>query len=300
MSDRWLEHTVAADEAGRTVQELLTGPMQVSRRMIQKLTRAKGILLNRRTAFLGRKVRAGDVIAARVGVDEHAALAPVAMPLSIVHEDGEVLVIDKPPFILVHPTSPEQRETLSHGVAHHFDRVGVKAKVRPVHRIDRDTSGLVVFAKTALAHSRLDPQLHPGALDRAYVALVDGAVEGDSGVVDAPIGRDPRNPQLRAVRDDGDAARTRWRVVERFPRATLLELELETGRTHQIRVHMAHLGHPVLGDRQYGRAGTSLIRRQALHAARLAFAHPATGERVTFEAPLPEDMRALVERLRDG
>lgn len=300
MSDRWLEHTVVEGEAGRTVQEILTGPMQVSRRMIQKLTRAKGILLNRRTAFLGRKVRAGDVIAARVGVDEHAGLAPVAMPLSIVHEDGDVLVLDKPPFLLVHPTSPEQRETLSHGVAHHFDRVGVKAKVRPVHRIDRDTSGLVLFAKTALAHSRLDPQLHPGTLDRAYLALVDGAVEGDAGVVDAPIGRDPRNPQLRAVRSDGDAARTRWRVVERFPRATLLEIELETGRTHQIRVHMVHLGHPVLGDRQYGRAGTSLIRRQALHAARLAFAHPTTGERVTFETPLPEDMRALVERLRGG
>lgn len=300
MADRWLEHTVAADEAGRTVQELLTGPMQVSRRMIQKLTRAKGILLNRRPAFLGRKVRAGDVISARVGVDEHAGLASVAMPLAIVHEDGEVLVIDKPPFILVHPTSPEQRETLSHGVAHHFEHRGVKAKVRPVHRIDRDTSGLVLFAKTALAHSRLDPQLHPGALDRAYLALVSGAVDGDSGVVDAPIGRDPRNPQLRAVRNDGDAARTRWRVMERFPRATLLELELETGRTHQIRVHMAHLGHAVLGDRQYGRAGTSLIRRQALHAARLAFAHPATGEHVTFEAPLPEDMRALAERMREG
>ncbi|MFL5383209.1 MAG: RluA family pseudouridine synthase [Longimicrobiaceae bacterium] len=298
MSDRWLEHTVTAEEAGRTVQEVLTGPMQVSRRMIQRLTRAKGILLNRRGAFLGRKVKAGDVVSARVGVDESAGLAPVEMPLAIVHEDGEVLVVDKPPFLLVHPTSPEQRETLSHGVAHHFARTGVKAKVRPVHRIDRDTSGLVVFAKTALAHSRLDPQLHPGALERGYLALVDGVVEEDSGVVDAPIGRDPRNPQLRAVRPDGDAARTRWRVVERLPRATLLAVELETGRTHQIRVHMMHFGHPVLGDRQYGRAGTGLIRRQALHAARLSFAHPSTGERMSFEAPLPSDMGELVERLR--
>jgi 23S rRNA pseudouridine1911/1915/1917 synthase len=300
MADRWLEHTVGEDEAGRTVQEVLTGPMQVSRRMIQRLTRAKGILLNRRGAFLGRKVKAGDVVAARVGVEEAAGLAPVPMPLSIVHEDGDVLVLDKPPFVLVHPTSPEQRETLSHGVAHHFAVHGVKAKVRPVHRIDRDTSGLVLFAKTALAHGRLDPQAHPGALERSYLALVDGVVEGDSGEVDAPIGRDARNPQLRAVRPDGDAARTRWRVAERFPRATLLELELETGRTHQIRVHAAHLGHPVLGDRQYGRAGTGLIRRQALHAARLSFAHPSTGERMRFEAPLPGDMAELVERLRSG
>jgi RluA family pseudouridine synthase len=300
MAERWLEHTVAADEAGRTVQEVLTGPMQVSRRMIQKLTRAKGILLNRRGAFLGRKVKAGDVVAARVGVEEEAGLVPVPMPLSIVHEDGDVLVLDKPPFILVHPTSPEQKETLAHGVAHHFARRGLKARVRPVHRIDRDTSGLVLFAKTALAHARLDPQWHPGALERTYLALVDGVVEGDSGDVDAPIGRDPRNPQLRAVRKDGDTARTRWRVVERFPRATLLELELETGRTHQIRVHALHLGHPVLGDRQYGRAGTTLIRRQALHAARLSFAHPATGERMSFEAPLPEDMAGVMEALRKG
>lgn len=298
MSERWLEHTVTAEEAGRTVQEVLTGPMQVSRRMIQRLTRARGILLNRRGAFLGRKVKAGDVVAARVGVDEPGGLAPVAMELAVVHEDGEVLVIDKPPFLLVHPTSPEQRETLSHGVAHHFARTGVKAKVRPVHRIDRDTSGLVLFAKTALAHSRLDPQLHPGALERGYLALVDGVVEGDAGVVEAPIGRDARNPQLRAVRPDGDAARTRWRVVERFARATLLALELETGRTHQIRVHMLHLGHPVLGDRQYGRAGTGLIRRQALHAARLSFAHPSSGERMSFEAPLPGDMVELIEKLK--
>jgi RluA family pseudouridine synthase len=156
----------------------------------------------------------------------------------------------------------------------------------------------VLFAKTALAHARLDPQLHPGALERGYLALADGVVQGDAGVVDAPIGRDPRNPQLRAVRDDGDPARTRWRVLERFPRATLLELELETGRTHQVRVHLAHLGHPVLGDRQYGRAGLGLIRRQALHAARLSFPHPSTGERMTLEAPLPADMVSLVEQLR--
>ncbi|HKP77285.1 MAG TPA: RluA family pseudouridine synthase [Longimicrobiaceae bacterium] len=298
MSERWLEHTVAADEAGRTVQEVLTGPMQVSRRMIQKLTRAKGILLNRRAAFLGRKVRPGDVISARVGVDEHTDLVPVEMPLAIVHEDRDLLVIDKPPFVLVHPTSPEQKETLSHGVAHHFARHGVKAKVRPVHRIDRDTSGLVLFAKTPLAHARLDPQLHPGALERSYLALVDGAVEGDEGVVDAPIGRDARNPQLRAVRDGGDPARTHWRVVRRFPRATLLELALDTGRTHQIRVHMLHLGHPVLGDRQYGRAGLGLIRRQALHAARLSFPHPATGARTMFEAPLPDDIASLADRLQ--
>jgi RluA family pseudouridine synthase len=298
MSETWLEHTVAEDEAGRTVQEVLTGPMRVSRRMIQKLTRAHGILLNRRAAFLGRKVKAGDVVAARVGFEEEPGLTPVDMPLSIVHEDDDVLVIDKPPFVLVHPTSPNQTETLSHGVAHHFARRGLRAKVRPVHRIDRDTSGLVLFAKSAVAHQRLDAQLRDGAIGRAYLALVDGVVDGDAGEVDAPIARDPRNASLRVVRPGGEPARTRWRVAGRYPRATLLEVELETGRTHQIRVHMLHAGHPVLGDRQYGRAGLNLVKRQALHASRLTFAHPSTGERLTFEAPLPADMEAAIARLK--
>ena len=297
---RWTEHRVAEDEAGRTVQEILTGPMGISRRMIQKLTRARGITLNRRPAFLGRKVRAGDEVAARIAFDEAAGLEPVEMALDVVHEDAEVLVLNKPPFVLVHPTSPEQTATLAHGVAHHFARSGLRAKVRPVHRIDRDTSGLVLFAKSAVAHQRLDRQLREGGLDRVYLALVDGVVAEDTGKVEAPIGRHPRHPQLRAIRDDGEPAVTRFRVVERLAKATLLELELETGRTHQIRVHMQHAGHPVLGDRQYGQAGKGLIGRQALHASRLSFADPSTGERRTFEAPLPEDMAKALKRLRGG
>lgn len=298
MAGEWIDHTVTESEAGRTVQEVLTGTMMVSRRMIQKLTRARGVTLNRRPAFLGRKVKAGDVVSARVRFDEEPALEPVEMPLAIVHEDDAVLVIDKPPFVLVHPTSPEQRETLSHGVAAHYAARGLHARVRPVHRIDRDTSGLVLFAHSADAHQRLDRQLREGTIERGYRALVDGVVAEDAGEVNAPISRDPRTPNLRAVRVDGEPARTRWRVAERYPRATLLELELDTGRTHQIRVHMAHAGHPVLGDRQYGRAGLTLIRRQALHASRLSFDHPTTGERLTFEAPLPDDMKAAIERLR--
>ncbi|HEX8694736.1 MAG TPA: RluA family pseudouridine synthase [Longimicrobium sp.] len=295
---RWTEHTVGEGEAGRTVQEVLTGTMGISRRMIQKLTRARGILLNRRPAFLGRKVKAGDVVAARVRYEEEAGLEPVAMELSVVHEDADVLVLDKPAGVLVHPTSPEQKATLSHGVAHHFQRQGLRAKVRPVHRIDRDTSGLVLFAKSADAHQRLDRQLRERELVRVYLALVEGSVAEDAGVLDAPIGPHPRAPHLRSVRPDGEPARTRFRVVERFPAATLLELELDTGRTHQVRVHMLHAGHPVLGDRQYGRAGAGLIGRQALHASRLSFAHPSTGAALAFEAPLPDDMAALVERLR--
>lgn len=296
---RWAEHAVAADEAGRTVEEILTGFMGISRRMIQRLTRSQGVQLNRRAAFLARRVKAGDVVSARVAPEEEAGLPAVPMELAVVHEDAEVLVLDKPPFLLVHPTSPEQARTLAHGVAHHFAVQGLRAKVRPVHRIDRDTSGLVLFAKSALAHAHLDAQLREREMGRVYLAFVRGAVAADEGVVDAPIGRDRAHPNLRAVRPGGEPALTRFRVAERFPGATLVELELETGRTHQIRVHMAHMGHPVLGDRQYGGAVRGdAMKRQALHAARLAFAHPRTGERMIFEAPLPPDLAELRERLR--
>jgi RluA family pseudouridine synthase len=298
MTGQWLDHTVTQEEAGRTVQEVLTGPMQVSRRMIQKLTRAQGILLNRRAPFLGRKVKAGDVLSARVQHDEEPGLVPVQMPLAIVHEDDDVLVLDKPPFILVHPTRPEETGTLAHGVAHYLATHGMRTRVRPVHRVDRDTSGLVLFANSALAHQRLDHQLREGGIGRVYLALVDGVMEEESGTIDAPIARDPRRPNLRAVRPGGEAARTRWRVAERFARATLLEVELDTGRTHQIRVHMLHAGHPVLGDRQYGRAGAGLIGRQALHASRLSFHHPTTGQAMELTAPLPDDIARAVERVR--
>jgi 23S rRNA pseudouridine1911/1915/1917 synthase len=295
----WVNHTVTPDEAGRTVQDILTGPMSVSRRMIQRLTRAKGLQHNRRAAWLKSKVRAGDVVSARLNPAESAGLPPVPMDLQVVYEDAEVLAVDKPPFLLVHPTSPEQDRTLAHGVAHHLAERGVHAKVHPVHRIDRDTSGLVVFAKTGHAHHRLDLQLRAGELKREYLALVDGVVDGDRGVIDAPIGRDPRNPVLRVVRKDGDGAVTRWEVAERYPAATLLRLELETGRTHQIRVHLQHAGHPVLGDRQYGRKGQHLLKRQALHASHLAFAHPTSGEPIQLDAELAPDMQAAIDLLNE-
>ena len=295
---RWTEHTVQPDEAGRKVQDILTGPMGVSRRMIQKLTRAKGLRHNREPAWLAAKVRAGDVIAARLQMGETAGLEPVEMELSIVHEDAELLVVDKPPFLLVHPTAPEQDRTLAHGVAWHLRRQGLHAAVHPVHRIDRDTSGLVLFAKTGHAHHRLDVQLRAGEIRREYLALVDGVVAEDRGTIDAPIARNPRNPSLRAVREGGEAALTRYEVVERFPAATLVRLELETGRTHQIRVHMQHAGHPVLGDRQYGRKGLDTIKRQALHAERLAFVHPSSGDPIELRAPLAADMQAAVDQLK--
>jgi 23S rRNA pseudouridine1911/1915/1917 synthase len=295
---RWTEHAVSGEEVGKTVEEVLTGSMRISRRMIQRLTRARGIQVNRRPAYLGRALRAGDVITARVDWPEESGLAPVAMDLVIPYEDADLLVVDKPPFLLVHPTSPHHDATLAHGVAHHLLAEGLHTKVRPLHRIDRDTSGLVLFAKTAVAHHRLDLQLRDHTLRREYLALVEGTIAADAGEIDAPIGPHPTQPQLRAVSPGGEPALTRYRVLERLAGATLLAVELETGRTHQIRVHLAHLGHPLVADRQYGARDSALLRRQALHSARLSFLHPSSDAPLTVESPLPPDLAELVARLR--
>lgn len=294
----WLQHTVKAEEAGRTVREIATGSLGVSGRMIQRLTRSRGISLNRKPAQLARKVNAGDIVAVRVGEDADSSLAPVMMDLDVVHEDDDVVVVNKPPFLLVHPVAPHHTRTLAHGIAHHLREAGVRAKVRPVHRLDRDTSGLVLFAKSAFAHQHLDRQLRERSMRREYLALVDGNVETDHGVIDAPIARRRDQPALREVRTGGDDARTSYRVVERLDGATLVALELETGRTHQIRVHMAHLGHALLGDAQYGGRPLPGLVRQALHAWKLGFSQPRTGEMVEVNAELPADLAAVRERLR--
>lgn len=221
-------------------------------------------------------------------------------PLVVIHEDDAVLVVDKPAGVLAHPVAAGEAGTLRDAVAAHRVARGRDATVHLVHRLDRDTSGLLLVAQDAAAHRRLARQLERRTLRRTYLALVAGVPGEDEGVVDAPVGRDPHDPPKRAVRDDGEAARTRWRVVERLAGAALLACALETGRTHQVRVHLRHLGHPILGDRWYGGAGPAPVARQALHAWRLAFAHPATGLPVAFESPLPPDLAALRARLAAG
>jgi 23S rRNA pseudouridine1911/1915/1917 synthase len=290
---------VTEGEAGQTLQEVLTGPMGISRRMLQRLTRTRGLTLDGRAAFLGRKLKAGETIAVRVAEREQPTLLATAMEVSVLFADEDLLVVDKPPGMLTHPTEPSHSGTLAHGVAHLLAREGVEAKVRPVHRIDRGASGLVVFAKSAYAHQHLDRQLRAGQLTREYLAVTEGRVGAEQGSIDAPIGRARRDPSLREVRSDGEKALTEYRVVEQFGEASLLEVTLKTGRTHQIRVHLSHLGHPLAGDGKYGahtRAGEH--GRIALHSHRVSLLQPRTGERLTIVSPMPSDLVRLIERLR--
>lgn len=223
------------------------------------------------------------------------------MDLDIYYEDQDVLVVNKPRGMVVHPAPGHLTGTLVNGLmAHCTDLSGINGVMRPgiVHRIDKDTSGLLMVAKNDMAHESLVNQLVNKTVTRKYTAVVHGLISHDDGTIDAPIGRDKKDRQSMTVTRDGKNAVTHFHVLERFQDFTLVECQLETGRTHQIRVHMKYIGFPLAGDPKYGPRKTIDFNGQALHAGILGFDHPRTGEYVEFEAPLPEDMAELIENLR--
>jgi 23S rRNA pseudouridine1911/1915/1917 synthase len=256
----------------------------------------------RRRARPSDRLRPGDRIEVEIPPVRPVGLEPEPIPLDIVFEDRHLLVINKPAGLTVHPGAGREKGTLVHAVlAHCPDLAGIGGEQRPgvVHRLDKDTSGLLVVAKTDAALRGLQAQIQTRQARREYLVLVHGRLPKPEGAVDAPIGRDPRRRTRMAVVASGRRAITHYRVAEAFEAATLLEARLETGRTHQIRVHCAHLGHPVVGDPVYGRRPNPWgLARQALHAHRLAFAHPATGAPLRFAAPLPADMAGALRVLR--
>jgi 23S rRNA pseudouridine1911/1915/1917 synthase len=270
--ESWAEHRIGAGEAGRSVQDVLIQILGISRRRIQKLTRSRGIRVNGRPTFLARRVREGDLVSCRISDRERASLPAEPIPLDILFEDSDVLVLNKPAGMLVHPTSG-QTGTLVHGVAHHLRKRGERARPHAVHRLDRATTGAVLVATSAVVHQQLDRELRDGRIEREYLALVEGRLLAESGTIEAPIGPHPTHRELRAAGvAEGDPAITSFDVVERFADGTFVRVRLETGRTHQIRAHFAYAGHPVVGDVRYG-ARRAPLRRQALHAARLTFRH---------------------------
>lgn len=289
-----------------------------SRSRFARLIDEGHVRVNGKPAKPSYDVRSGDVIEISVPPPPPSHLVPEAMPLSIVFEDEHLMVVDKPAGLVVHPGSGVRTGTLVHGLLHHaasLSRLGDPDRPGILHRLDKDTSGLLLVAKTESAHLRLARDLAARLIHRVYGALVWGAPPRE-GRIEAPIGRHQRDRKRMAVRDGGRAATTTFRVLETFAFASLLEVTLGTGRTHQIRVHMKHIGHPVFGDPQYGgrlgaiarfvpdarasnaRALLALLPRQALHAQRLSFRHPATGADVTIESPWPRDIATLLDALR--
>ena len=293
---RRLELRVTEAMAGEKIDTLLRRELHLSGTVIRRVKWLEdGILLDGVRAITGQRASAGQLLSVRVADPDHKGIMlPTPGPLDIVYEDGDLLVLNKAPGVTVHPGPGHYADTLCNFIAYYDQQRGITADVHPVQRLDRGTSGLMVVAKHPHAQERLKRQLHTPDFRRGYLAVCDGAPKPAEGVIDAPIGRAPDSLVARRVDPAGQRALTRYRTLRTGQGRALVELELDTGRTHQIRVHMAHIGCPLTGDFLYGTEDHSLIARPALHSARLSLLHPVTGERMAWELPLPEDMARLV------
>ena len=279
---------------------------ELSRSAAQKLIESGAVLRNGVPARKSEKLAAGDTLEFALPEVQEITLEAEDIPLDIVYEDADVVVVNKPKGLVVHPAAGHWSGTLVNALMYHCrdSLSGIGGELRPgiVHRIDKDTSGLLIAAKNDFAHRALAAQLKDHTLARTYACIVCGNIREDSGTIDAPIGRDPADRKKMCVtRKDGREAVTHWRVLERFPGYTWLECKLETGRTHQIRVHLAWRSHPILGDTVYGHKKPELgMDTQCLHARELTFVHPRTGERMTVSCELPEYFQELIRKLRRG
>lgn len=293
--------TVEEEEAGERIDRFLAEQEgEWSRSQIQKWLKEERVTVNGGLVKANYRVSRDDEILLLIPPLEELQLLPEAIPLEILYEDQDLIVVNKPRGMVVHPAPGNYTGTLVNALLHHVkDLSGINGVLRPgiVHRIDKETSGLLVVAKSERAHLGLARQFKEHTIERRYLAVVNGRFPHREGSVDAPIGRDSRDRKKMAVCPKGKHAVTHFTVLEEFAHHTLLSCRLETGRTHQIRVHMAYIGHPVVGDPKYGKGERFGMEGQALHAGTLGFTHPVTGERLLFEVPLPADMVALLERL---
>lgn len=296
-------YTIEEQHAGERIDKALSSlQTEWSRTQIGNWIDEKRILVNGADVKAKYKVKTGDVIEITVPEVEELEIVAEDLKLEIIYEDADVLVVNKPRGMVVHPAPGHTTGTLVNGLMYHCkDLSGINGVMRPgiVHRIDKDTTGLLMVAKNDVAHESLVNQLVAKTVTRKYTALVHGHIAHDKGTIDAPIGRDTKDRQKQAVVDSGKHAVTHFQVIERFGDYTLVECRLETGRTHQIRVHMNYIGFPLVGDPKYGPRKTIDFGGQVLHAGVLGFTHPVTGKYLEFSTQLPEDFQQLLASLRD-
>ncbi len=295
-------HLLTVEAGDDRLDRYLAGHLpQLTRSRLQALIRDGLVRVNGRPGKPALRLKAGDVAEVVVPPPHPVELEPEAMPLEVVYQDADLLVVDKPAGLTVHPGPGHPRHTLVNAIlALCSDLSGIGGELRPgiVHRLDKDTSGLMMVAKNDAAHQSLSRQLKEREVDKRYLALVVGTPRPPEGVIEAPIGRDPLHRQRMAVVPGGRAAVTRYRVREVVGGFSLLEVRPATGRTHQIRVHLASVGHPIVGDRVYSRRRAPFLDRQFLHACSLAFRHPTTGELLEFTSPLPQDLQEALREAR--
>ncbi len=308
------QYIVGENEQGRRLDVFLSQKdKDLSRSQAKRLIEDGEVLVEGKSARGSHLLKLGETVSLHKPPPVSPGIVPEDIPLDILYEDEAVIVVDKPPGMVVHPAAGNYGGTLVNALQFHCrDLSGIGGVMRPgiVHRLDKGTSGLMVVAKSDEAHRHLSEQFKNRRVSKHYTALVHGNLREDEGIVDAPVGRHPVERKKMSTKSRrGKEALTRWKVLERFGAFTLLEAKIDTGRTHQIRVHLSSIGHPVVGDSVYGgskrtietpemRAAVKKLTRQALHAGRLSFLHPVTGKEMSFESPLPQDISEVCEVLR--
>jgi len=298
MKDKFVYTVTEEDETKELqVKELLRHKFDFSSRLRTKIKKHQGVTLNGLPAKPWAVPKKGDVIAISIP-DEVSYFPPEDIPIHAVYEDEDLLIINKQPGVVVHPTNGHPDHTIANGVAQYMLDTNQSFKIRFINRLDRDTSGLLVLGKNSHTQDGFVKQMKAGTVQKQYLAIVKGLLPEDCGTINEPLGKPNPEGVQRGVVAGGSPSITHFRVLRRFETGfSLLELTLETGRTHQIRVHLSHLGYPIVGDTLYGQEDPSLIKRQALHAERLSFVHPVTGQAMVVEAPLPQDMMDLLHRI---
>ena len=278
----------------KNINEILSLEFKISTRLKNKLIKKNMLFLNNTTCDTRAPVKIGDKLIIDFNYEEeNSNIVPNGMDLDIIYEDDWLLIVNKPSEIAIHPSILHFNNSLSNGIRFYFDKIGLNKKIRPINRLDKDTSGLVIFAKCEYIQECLSLQMQEGILKKEYLCLVSGTINQKSGTINLPIARKEGSIMERCIDEKGKQAITHYKVIKEFKNYSLVECRLETGRTHQIRLHMASIGHPLLGDTLYG-TSSSLISRQALHSYKIKFIHPITKKEIELIAKLPQDINTCI------